>query len=175
MKIRRHVQRQDAELDITAFMNLMIVLVPVLLLSLVFSQVAAIEVNLPNSAAGGADGDDDNQQVELVIRKDTMHVDFPRGILLKRIPMTEEGEYDWDLLSLVLQEVKRQLAEQGIERSNITLLSEEGIDYQTIISAMDTVRSFEALVAADVVDAALFPEISFGDAPVLDKPEGGAG
>jgi biopolymer transport protein ExbD len=174
MKIRRHVHRQDAELDITAFMNLMIVLVPVLLLSLVFSQVAAIEVNLPDAAAGGAAGEEDNNQVELVIRQDMMHVDYPRGILLKRIPMTEEGEYDWEFLSLVLQEVKRQLAEQGIERNNITLLSEEGVDYQTIINAMDTVRSFKAVVAADVVDAALFPEISFGDAPKLDK-KGGAG
>ena len=170
MKIRRRVQRTEAELDITAFMNLMIVLVPVLLLSLVFSQVAAIEVNLPNAAAGNAEGDEDNQQVELVIRQGSMRVDFPRGIQLKAIPMTEEGEYDFALLSLVLQEVKRQLREQGIERRNITILSEEGVDYQTIISAMDTVRSYEAVVAADVVDAALFPEISFGDAPPSNTP-----
>ena len=81
--------------------------------------------------------------------------------------MTGEGGYDFELLSAVLQEVKRQLREQGMERRNITILSEEGVDYQTIISAMDTVRSFKAVVAADVVDAALFPEISFGDAPAL--------
>ena len=164
---------------------MMIVLVPVLLLSLVFSQVAAIEVNLPNAAAGGAEGDDDQQQVELVIRKDSMRVDFPRGIRLKDIPMTDDGDYDFAVLSLVLQEVKRQLRDQGIERRNITLLSEEGVDYQTIISAMDTVRSFKAVVATDVVDAALFPEISFGDAPpsvseplrssAVDSGFGGAG
>jgi len=171
MKMRRRVQRTEAELDITAFMNLMIVLVPVLLLSLVFSQVAAIEVNLPNAAAGGVEGDDDEQQVELVIRQDSMRVDFPRGIRLKDIPMTEEGDYDFALLSLVLQEVKRQLRDQGIERRNITLLSEEGVDYQTIISAMDTVRSFKTVVATDVVDAALFPEISFGDAPAKGEAE----
>ena len=34
-------------------MNLMIVLVPVLLLSLVFSQVTAIDVNLPEGSVGG--------------------------------------------------------------------------------------------------------------------------
>ena len=60
-------------------------------------------------------------------------------------------------------------AEQGIEQQNITLLSEPGVDYQTIVHAMDTVRSFKALVAASVVDAALFPEISFGDAPAREK------
>ena len=71
----------------------------------------------------------------------------------------------------MLQEVKRQLREQGIEKRSITVLSEQDIDYQTIVSAMDTVRSFKAVVAASVVDAALFPEISFGDAPA--KKSGG--
>ena len=165
MRKKRRQQHEEAELDITAFMNLMIVLVPVLLLSLVFSQVAAIEVNLPASAGGAADEEADNQQVELVIRQGSMRVDFPRGVMLKDIPMTEEGGYDFELLGLVLQEVKRQLREKDLDRRNITILSEEGVDYQTIISAMDTVRSYKAVVAADVVDAVLFPEISFGDAP----------
>jgi hypothetical protein len=33
---------------------------------------------------------------------------------------------------------------------------------------MDTVRSYKAVVAASVVNAALFPEISFGDAPISE-------
>lgn len=172
MKRNRRRQFTEAELDITAFMNLMIVLVPVLLLSLVFSQVTAIDVNLPQGSAGESD-DKANQQLELLIRSDSMRVDYPRGILLKRIPKTAEGEQDFALLSLVLQEVKRQLREKGIESRSITLLSEQDVDYQTIVTAMDTVRSFKAVVAADVVDAALFPEISFGDAPA--EGTGGAG
>ena len=164
MRIRRRVQRSEAELDITAFMNLMIVLVPVLLLSLVFSQVAAIEVNLPNAAGGGAGDDDDNQQVELVIREGSMRVDFPRGIMLKNIPMTEEGDYDFALLSLVLQEVKRQLREQGIERRNITILANRKWTTRPSSAPWTRYVPTKAVVAADVVDAALFPEISFGDA-----------
>ena len=87
-KYQRHTV--EAELDITAFMNLMIVLVPVLLLSLVFSQVTSIEVNLPLAAAAAAQDDsDEQQQIELVIREDAMRVDFPRGVMLKRIPRNE--------------------------------------------------------------------------------------
>ena len=67
----------------------------------------------------------------------------------------------------MLQEVKRRLRERGIETRAISILAEQEIDYQTIVTAMDTVRSFEAVVATSVVDAALFPEISFGDAPLL--------
>jgi len=39
--MRRHKRPQEeAELNVTSFMNLMIVLVPVLLMNMVFSQVA---------------------------------------------------------------------------------------------------------------------------------------
>lgn len=169
MGIRRHrrAQRVEAELDITAFMNLMIVLVPILLLGMVFSRITVVDIQLPPAAASAEAQND--QVVELVLRKHSMRVDYPRGIRLKNIPLTPEGEHDYALLSLVLQEVKRQLAEQGIEKKSITILAEPDVDYQTIVHTMDTVRSFKALVAASVVDAALFPDIAFGDAPALDR------
>ena len=59
------------------------------------------------------------------------------------------------------------MRDKGLEKKSITILSEQDTDYQTIISTMDTVRSFKAVLAASVVDAELFPEIAFGDAPVL--------
>jgi hypothetical protein len=83
--------------------------------------------------------------------------------------LTEDGEQDFAMLSLVLQEVKRQLSEQGIDKQDITLLPEPQVNYQTIVSTMDTVRSFKALVAASMVDAALFPDISFGAAPLNEQ------
>ncbi len=174
LRRRRHRRVVDAELEITAFMNLMIVLVPILLLGMVFSRITVMDVVLPPLSAS-AMNEDDRQAVELVVREEGMRVNYPRGVLLKRIPRTTEGEHDFAMLSLVLQEVKRQLAEQGIEQQTITLLSEPGVDYQTIVHAMDTVRSFKALVAASVVDAALFPQVSFGDAPANDNGKENAG
>ena len=165
MKKIRRARPQQADLDITAFMNLMIVLVPVLLLGMVFSQISVLDVKLPAGISEENSLDANNKQVELLIHPTELRVNFPQGILLKRIPKSAEGEYDFETLSLVLQEVKRQLREKGIEKKSITILSGEDTDYQTIISTMDTVRSFKAVVAASVVDAALFPEISFGDAP----------
>jgi hypothetical protein len=86
--------------------------------------------------------------------------------VLKTIPDTADGRHDFAMLSSVLQEVKRQLKERGIDRKSITILSEPSTPYQTIVAAMDTVRSFKTTIATSVVDAELFPEISFGDAPV---------
>ena len=37
---------------------------------------------------------------------------------------------------------------------------------------MDVTRSFEAVVAASVVEAELFPDISLGDAPELSSSQG---
>lgn len=168
MSIRKHRRppKPEAELDITAFMNLMIVLVPILLLGMVFSRITVIDVTLPEAALSA--GNPELQQLELVIRDAGMRVDYPSGILLKAIPLNDEGEQDFALLSLVLQEVKRQLREEGIDKSDITLLPEPGVTYQTIVTAMDTVRSFKALVAAEPVDAVLFPDIAFGSAPVAE-------
>ena len=43
------------------------------------------------------------------------------------------------------------------------------IDYQTLITAMDTVRSYPAVVAASVVEGELFPDVSLMDAPADRK------
>lgn len=175
----RKAPNKDADLDITAFMNLMIVLVPVLLMGMVFSQITVLDLKLPDAAVSSESPDDQpkKKDIELVIRDAGMQVNYPRGILLKNIPKVpapvEEGEtvegevltHDFKLLSLVLQEIKRQLREKGIENKAITVLSEPDTNYQTIVSAMDTVRSYKAVVAASVVDAELFPQVSFGDAP----------
>ena len=198
-RIRRvRTPNKEAELDITSFMNLMIVLVPVLLLGMVFSQITVLDLKLPDAAASEASPDKPvKKEIELVIRKDGMVVNYPRGILLKRIPKipaapgedkagegntgenTGEGSatasqsamvYDFKLLGLVLREMKRQLREKGIDNKAITVLSEPDTNYQTIVSAMDTVRSYKAVVAASVVDAELFPDVSFGDAPAQDNP-----
>lgn len=164
MRIRRR-NNEEADLEITSFMNLMIILVPVLLMSMVFSHITVLDLKLPDLAPGASsESPAENQMLELVILPDRFVVNYPAGAPLKTVPK-KDGEYDYKLLSDVLQEVKRLLKEKDIEKRDIFILSQPDTDYQTIVSAMDTVRSFKAVVAASVVNAELFPEISLGDAP----------
>ncbi len=107
MKRLRHRRNVEAELDITAFMNLMIVLVPILLLGMVFSRITVVDVVLPQSASSN-DATLDEQQLEIIIRGDSLRLDYPRGVLLKNIPLTSAGDHDYALLSLVLQEVNTE-------------------------------------------------------------------
>ena len=54
MRRKHRKLTSSADLDITPFMNLMIVLVQVLLLGMVFSQIRMIELNFPGMEAGQA-------------------------------------------------------------------------------------------------------------------------
>ena len=170
MRRRRRINTQEAELDITSFMNLMIVLVPVLLLSLVFSQVRILNLQLPVAAQEQDQQTVDEPKIlELVINQSGFELNYPSGILLKKIDKTDQG-YDFLLLSKYLQDIKLTFQQNNIEKSDILFLLAPEVNYQTIVSAMDTVRSFKAVVAANLVDAELFPQISLGDAPELEIP-----
>lgn len=155
---------EEAELDITPFMNLMIVLVPVLLMSMVFSHITILQLNLPDLTGAVTQSAEENRQLEVVLRKSGFEVYFPSGVLIKRIEMkeSEDGEkLDYQKLSLVLQEIKKQVK----DKSDVLLLSEPDVDYQALVSTMDTVRAVRTVVATSAVEIELFPEISLGDAP----------
>lgn len=172
---RRNRLQEEADLDITPFMNLMIVLVPVLLLSMVFTRITVIDLQLPE-AAGKTTEDLQRQQVELVLGTNGLAVNFPEGVLLREIPNIEvaadataaQGSVstpDYELLSNVLQELKRHLRTQNADRRSINFLIADGTPYADLVAAMDSVRSYKTVVATSVVDAELFPDIAFADLP----------
>ncbi len=162
--------KEEAELNITSFMNLMIILVPVLLISMVFAHTNVLKLQLPQAVEQAINNDDVNHPLELEIQPNTMVLYYPPGQKLKTFPV--ENGYDFQGLSAYLQTLKQAFQEKGKDKEAITLLVAPNIDYQTIVSTMDTVRSFKAVVAASVVDAELFPNISFGDAEAQPKEEG---
>ena len=171
--------KEDAELDVTSFMNLMIVLVPVLLLNMVFAQTVVLEIKLPAASAAALENPKVNKDVELIIRKDVMKLNFPAGVLVEQFP-AKEGQHDFKALGAKLKELKSWMSknEEFEEKTDILLLSEVETTYQTIVSAMDTVRSYEDVHINGVADYELFPDISLGDAPDLAQAataqEGGA-
>jgi biopolymer transport protein ExbD len=162
--------KKDAELDITSFMNLMIVLVPVLLMMMVFSRITVLELALPQlGEANEQNIDVKDQRLELVVRADNIAVYYPQGYLVKELTVTEQG-YDYPALQMVLRQIKQTLINKNIDKKAATLLLEEDIPYQVIVALMDTTRSYQDVLIASVVDAELFPEISLGDAPIDTAP-----
>ena len=141
-------------------MNLMIVLVPVLLLSMVFTQTTVIELNFPSGDAAAGAFDEESVHLEVRVHNDRLLVADGRGGTIKELQF-KDGGHDFDQLSLVMQELKKRMP----DKDDVTVLLEEQTDYQTLVTVMDKVRSYPAVLGVEVVEAELFPVISLGDTP----------
>ena len=157
-------RKADAELDITSFLNLMIVLVPVLLMMMVFSRITVVELRLPDLGEATSSSEAlERQQLELLVQPEGVALYFPAGYLLKQIPAA--AEQDWMQVQAVLKQLKQTLIAKGADKKDIVLMLDDRIDYQQVISLLQTTRSYKEVLVASVVDAELFPEISFADIP----------
>lgn len=154
---RRRRHREPGELDITAFMNLMVVLVPFLLITAVFSRIAVHELTLPGPSAAATEVDEARLNLEVVVRETALEVGDRRTGLLRRFEAGEDGSFDYEALSLFLAEVKQR---HPAAREAMILL-EPDIHYQRLVDVMDTLR----VARPEQGPAELFPDISIGDAP----------
>lgn len=162
MSKRIHRRKHPAaELNITAFMNLMVVLVPFLLITAVFTHVTVLDLNLPPPGANKDVKQPKKPPYELrvTIRKNMLVISDNRLGLIQRIPMKGK-EHDFARLKETLKQVKARIP----DHTNITILAEQNTRYDDLISAMDSSRSYQAQVEGQWVFAELFPDISIGDA-----------
>ncbi len=160
----RRVHRRKhpaAELNITAFMNLMVVLVPFLLMTAVFTHITVLDLNLP-TPTDAAQQQPDKPPYELLvtIRKQYLAISDNRGGLIKTVKR-EGSEKDFSRLHDTLKQVKARLP----DHTAVTILAERATSYDDLIQVMDSARSFRAQVNNEWVFAELFPDISIGDAP----------
>ena len=81
----------EAELAVTTFLNLMVVLVPFLLITAVFSRMTIVELNLP-SAAGGPSPDEIGFRPEVIVREGGIEVTNGADVIAA-MPKVN-GEYD---------------------------------------------------------------------------------
>ncbi|MBY6210443.1 biopolymer transporter ExbD [Microbulbifer agarilyticus] len=169
MRSRRHSRAKEApELDITAFLNLMVVLVPFLLVSAVFSRVTILELNMPSGAGGATD--DPGVTLEVVVRKDVLELSDGDKVIARfpnlnqgeaasdtaaaegevEIPLDEFGlpivlstEEVYDLAKL--REYLLRIKESYPDKTDSTLLMEPEVAYEHLVGVMDVVRSAEVM------------------------------
>ncbi len=168
MSIRNRRHKQEVpELDVTAFLNLMVVLIPFLLVSAVFTQITVIELNMPPPSDDPQQQNEDKKEkldLEIVIRTATIEIHGGKAGLLQRYKMSE-GQFDYAEISTYLQKLKTRYAEE----TTSMILVEPEINYDTLVQVMDTVRLFEMKEDGGLIQAELFPDMSIGDAPMLGK------
>jgi len=159
----------------------MVVLVPFLLITAVFSRITVLELSLP-SGEGSAKKDKQELSIEVIVRQKGIEIGNGKQVLA-RFPLLKEKDvdllidesgdkdlsklYDLKLLSEFLVKIKTKYP----DKTDAVVLMESDIEYRVLISVMDSVRATfvrqpgaegEADVLQQVV---LFPDISIGDAP----------
>jgi biopolymer transport protein ExbD len=160
---RHHYRRRTGntyEIDVTTFLNLMVVLVPFLLITAVFSRLTIVELNLPSSA-GGATNAADNFRVEVIVREEGMEISNGAAIIAT-IPNQDE-DFDLETLSDTMVALKQEYPDHDAA----SVLMEPMIPYDYLIRVMDVVRSVEVPTEIENESElyALFSEISVGEAP----------
>lgn len=159
----RRRNSETAELNITAFMNLMVILVPFLLITAVFSRLAILELNLPGSSTEAADTQEPVFQLEVTVRKDRLEVgDRKQGLM--GVYRNDSDGYDYDGLSAKLKEIKKRYP----EKTDASILLESDIAYDTLVQVYDRVSVREEIEDKSIRRFDLFPVISIGDAPSND-------
>ncbi len=160
-RVGRRPNEETAELNITAFMNLMVILVPFLLMTAVFSRLAILELNLPGSSSEPANQQNLTFQLEVTVRKDQIEVGDRNQGRFGVYKNSEDG-YDFNALSEKLSEIKKRYP----EKTDVAILLESDIAYDTLVQVMDRVRIAQKIEDGAIVRSDLFPDISIGDAPV---------
>ena len=157
----RRRSRAPAELDMTTFLNLMVVLVPFLLITAVFSRITIVELSLPSSSGGAAAPNDPSFRVEVIVRDEGLEVSNGARVIAT-IPKVDD-EYDLERLSEFVLSLKRDYPDEN----DASVLLEPDIEYDHLIQVMDVVRSMERPGADDeeITRVALFTDIAIGDAP----------
>ena len=159
-RLRRKGVKEPPELDITTFLNLMVVLIPFLLISAVFSRVTIMELSVP-TGAGGGDPTKPNFTIEVIVRKKGL--ELANGAKVVAALPKKDGQYDMAKLSQMLIRLKADYP----DKEDATVLMEPDIEYDYLIRVMDIVRAAEVRVEGsdEVRKEVLFPTISIGDAP----------
>lgn len=159
--------REPPELDITAFLNLMVVLVPFLLITAVFSRITILQLNLPASV-GEANVAEKKISLEVIVRKERIDIGDGEQIIT-RIPNSADNRYDIKSLSNLLLEIKSNYP----SKLDATVLMEADIEYEYLVQVMDAVGGAEVRQDdGSNKKIELFPEISVGDAPLVAASQG---
>jgi biopolymer transport protein ExbD len=162
MKIRR-LRKEAAHLEITAFINLIVVLVPFLLSTAVFTRLAVIDLTLPAQSSSALERvKENNLQLEIVVRPEALEVGDRIGGLIQRIPSTDKGP---DLVAL--RTLAEQLKTRFPDKNEASVLAEPNTSYDTIVKVMDAIRVGHIAQGEKVVKSELFTNISIGDAPIV--------
>ena len=112
-------------------------------------------------AGGGATPLKPPLVVEVIVRKNSLQI--TNGKSVTETIQSTDNKYDYHKLSASLLQIKNE----NKEKSDISVLVEPNIEYETLIAVMDAVKVAEIYTPGQEKPKkiVLFPQVSIGDAP----------
>ena len=158
---RRSKRLESTDIDLTPYMNLLVVLAPFLLVTAVFTRLAALEIYLPPPVPAEAASKlpAPEEQLLLTISISEKGIVVANGTSVITIVQTTPAGEDLAALSSVLQQVKARFPNVD----NAIILSKPEISYDTLVQVMDTTRVAFVTVNGKKTRYQLFPNISLGE------------
>ncbi len=170
---KRRLKREAAHLEITAFINLIVVLVPFLLSIAVFTRLSVMDLALPAPSSGGPLDQikAGELQLEVVIRRDALEVGDRVGGLIQRIERPAPDTPGAATAPLkTLNALMVQIKTKFPDKTEVSVLAEPDTTYDQLVQVMDAVRAAPTTRTENgtvkKVMGELFPDIAVGDAPV---------
>jgi biopolymer transport protein ExbD len=165
---QRTTRRDDYTVDVTAFLSLMVILVPFLLVTAVFSRTAILELQ-PAGGEGVQQPTADPLQLRVIVRQAVIEVSYLGEAQPVQISRSDDGGALASLTTLA-GDLKARYP-QSLEA---TVLLEPQIPYDLLVQILDVLRSRVQRREDSVEQEALFPLIALGAAPLTAQAERGA-
>lgn len=164
--LHRRKKHEAQDLELTTFLNLMVVLISFLLVTAVFSRITIQELNMPTAAgAGGAIDTPPPVTIEVVLRMNAVEVQLSSNGKTNVVGSYPKSGDKYDLTKLT--DHLYSLKQQYTDKMDATLLVEPDVFYEDVIHVMDSMKQKRIPVPGqstpEKID--LFPDVSVGDAP----------
>jgi biopolymer transport protein ExbD len=156
---RRKAQEEMGELDLTPYMNFVMILIPVIMQASEYIKLAMIPIDLPPAQSSGAAGmveEPPQQTLDLAISITSGGFTITSSKARLPIIPLKGDEYDYEELGKKLWEIKREIQGQFPDETKIVIAAAQDIRYEVIVKTMDASRSHRE----DMKSYEMFPDVA---------------
>ena len=149
--------------DVTAFLSLMVILVPFLLVTAVFSRTTILEIQ-PVTGEGDRLAAPDPLQLQVIVRQDVIEVGYLGQVQAAQMDRSSDDKA-LESLAILAGELKARYP-QSLEA---TVLLEPQISYDLLVQVLDVLRVKLQRHGDAVEQTELFPLIALGPVPASEQ------
>ena len=158
---RRKSESGAEELDLTPYMNFVMILIPVIMQASEYIKLAMLKIDLPPAPGAGSAGaqeplppEQETLDLAVAVTKGGFTI-TSKSATMPIIPL-KGTEYDYAELNKKLWELKQQVGGQYPDDTKIIIAAGMDIAYGVIVKTMDATRVFKS----DKGIQSLFPDVS---------------